>query len=163
MRTISTSNNFKVKVDKEDFDYLNQFSWFANIEKRSIGKRVADRGYRYKIRRMHRLIMNCPCGLTIDHKNGNTLDNRKINLRICSIRENNLNKPKIQKQTSSKYKGVSWQKKEKKWYSSIKSNYKSYNLGLYEKEIDAAKAYDNKALELFGKFANINFSKKKEG
>lgn len=157
MVVIST-NGHEILIDIEDYAFLKQFSWHTRSDRTNF-KLIADRGPKHKVRLMHRLILDDPKDLTVDHINGNTLDNRKVNLRICSIKENTRNRQKRKDKTSSKYKGVSLIKSNKKWYASIKQDGKSYNLGTYQTEIQAAKAYDKKAIELFGEYANINFRK----
>jgi len=89
----------------------------------------------------------------IDHINGNSLDNRLINLRECSHKENHGNRKK--EDNVSGFKGVS--PKDKKWQARICHNYKRIYLGLFETAEEAAKAYDAKARELFGRFARPNF------
>lgn len=103
---------------------------------------------------MHRLIMRCPKGLLVDHKNHNTLDNRRENLRICNRSENMWNR----KSTCgiSKYKGVVWYKNANKWSAGIWQYDKRTYLGLFETEVEAAIAYNKKAAELFGEFACLN-------
>ena len=95
--------------------------------------------------------------LIIDHINHNTLDNRKCNLRICTQSENSANK-RFYSNKSSIYKGVSWYKNNKKWRSSIGYKRECYLLGYFNDEIEAAKAYDKKARELFGQYALTNFN-----
>jgi hypothetical protein len=102
--------------------------------------------------RMHQQIL----GITgIDHINGNGLDNRRCNLRSATNSQNQANRRK-QKNTSSIYKGVTWNKHAKKWLSQVKFNYEGIYLGLFISEIDAAIAYNAKAKELFGEYARIN-------
>lgn len=105
---------------------------------------------------MHRAILNVPKGYKTDHRNHNGLDNRKQNLRIATNSENQQNQ-KIRKNGTSQYKGVSWNSKHKLWYAQIKLNNKVKWLGDYKNEIEAAKAYDEAAKELFGEFALTNF------
>jgi hypothetical protein len=81
------------------------------------------------------------------------LDNRKSNLRFCTRNENNQNRSKFTK--GSKYKGV-YKTTSGKWQASIKSKGKNFYLGSFETQIDAAKAYNDKAIEFYGQFANIN-------
>lgn len=102
---------------------------------------------------MHKIIMP---GSEIDHKNGDGLDNRKENLRVCSRSQNLFNRRKHSKSSSS-YKGVSWNPLHKKWHSRIMKNKKQINLGYFDKEIDAAIAYDESAKKLFGEFCHTNF------
>ena len=99
--------------------------------------------------------MNCEEGEQTDHINHNCLDNRISNLRKCNSSQNNCNKPP--RIVTSKYKGVGWNKEMKKWRSRIRINNKEYYLGHFDCEIEAAKAYDTKALELHGEFAYTNF------
>jgi hypothetical protein len=108
---------------------------------------------------MHRLIMNAQDGQFIDHINHHTLDNRRDNLRICSQQENNFNRPLSQANTTG-YKGVCYLKTTGKYQAQIQHNRKAVYLGLFESPIEAALAYDVKALELFGDFACLNFQKK---
>jgi hypothetical protein len=91
----------------------------------------------------------------IDHGNMNVLDNRKSNLRKCTIQQNACNREKPKHNTSG-YKGVYWEKGLKKWRSAIRLNNKKIHIGCYEIKIEAAKAYNKKAKELFGEFARLN-------
>jgi len=91
----------------------------------------------------------------VDHINHNILDNRKSNLRLCTIQKNSFNRRKTGQ--TSKYKGIYFDKSHSKFKSQIKFNKKTYNLGRYYSEIEAARAYDAKAKELFKEFACLNF------
>ena len=115
----------------------------------------------YKRRRrttrpLHRLLMDPPKGMVIDHINHNGLDNRRENLRICTRAENSRNRGK-QKNNTSGYKGVCWYKRDKKWRAQIKKDSKKIHIGYFDIIEDAARAYDAKAKELFGEFAHLNF------
>jgi hypothetical protein len=105
---------------------------------------------------MHRQITSAPPGLVVDHINHNGLDNRKDNLRLCTRAQNALNQ-RPRKGTSSRYKGVYWHERDKRFYAQISHKGRRYHLGSYKSEIQAAKAYDKKAKELFGEFAHLNF------
>jgi hypothetical protein len=100
--------------------------------------------------------MNAPDHLIVDHIDHNGLNNAKNNLRLCTIAQNAFNVVSI-KGGSSRHKGISWEKKRKKWRAAIQYDNKKYALGYFENEIAAAKAYDKKAAELFGQFACLNF------
>ena len=162
MAEILLTQNKKVTVDECDFIELSKHKWCAGCfggkwyavrYSKNSNKNSNSHG---KIVFMHRQIMNVKKGKQIDHRNGDGLDNKRENLRLSTQQQNVFN----QKPTghgTSKYKGVSWIKKVGKWYSSIKHNNKSKYLGIYNNEIDAAKAYDNAAKQLFGEFANVNF------
>lgn len=104
---------------------------------------------------LHRLIMNPRPDEYIDHINGDGLDNRKCNLRICTNSQNNANKGK-QKNNKSGYKGVSWDKTRNKWKADIMVNKKTIYLGRFNVINDAARAYNNAAVKYFGEFARLN-------
>jgi len=147
-----TQGKFAI-VDAEDYDWLNKYKWYASRAKRTYYARGTIKG---KHVRMHRLILDAPPHLFVDHINCNGLDNRRKKLRLCTHFQNQQNRrPSLN--GKSKYKGVCWSKRHKKFRARITYNRKSYHLGLFDSEIDAAKAYDKKALELFGEFAYLNF------
>lgn len=111
---------------------------------------------------MHRAIME-HCGyhienLMIDHINGNRLDNRRENLRMCNGSQNAANSRKTTSLTSSKYKGVTWSKQSKCWLATIKIDGVLNHLGSFKSEDEdkAAVAYNKAALEAWGEFAHIN-------
>jgi hypothetical protein len=145
---IKTSKKHEILVDKDKYYDLIKYTW-----------RVAKVGYaqteiKGKHIYMHRYLMNPINDEIVDHINGNKLDNRTNNLRI-SNRQLNAHNKKKQEGTSSKYVGVSLY--NNKYIARIKKDHKHYNIGRYETEEEAVKAYNKKALELYGKFANINY------
>jgi len=155
-RRIKLTQGKYAKVDAEDFEKLNKHKWYA---KRRMNRFYAHRRNEAGINvAMHREIMKPARSLCVDHKDGNGLDNRKDNLRIATTAENNYNKRKSLNALSSEYKGVSIDKRTNKWRAIIYYKYRKIGLGSYENEIDAAKAYDEAAKELFGKFAKLNFN-----
>lgn len=149
-----------VLVDDEDYEYLNQWKWYCDNRGYAL-RGVNINKHTHKIIRMHRVIMDVPKGLYIDHINHNTLDNRKSNLRICNRSQNNQNQIKRPGLTS-RYKGVCWCERDNGWYAQIGINGKQINLGLFRDEALAAKTYDEKAKEYFGEFANPNFPQKED-
>ena len=141
-------------VDAEDYEQLSKYRWCAIQTGRNWYAKTFDRNG--IILSMHRFITNAPKGLFVDHKNHNGLDNRRSNLRLCTHAQNQQN-TKPRSGGTSKYKGVFWEKAKKKFRAKITHNRKGIHLGYFDDEIDAAKAYDKKAVELFGEFAYLNF------
>ena len=107
---------------------------------------------------MHRQILHPPGHLVVDHINHNGLDNRKANLRHATRVQNNRNRLIIKRKgASSKYKGVSWRKRKKRWHARIHVNGRYKFLGYFKEEINAAKAYDKAAKKYHKEFASLNF------
>jgi hypothetical protein len=105
---------------------------------------------------MHRLLVQCQGAFVPDHKNRNRLDNRRDNLRVATHGQNAANQS-IRKDNTSGFKGVSWNKSVGRWKAQIRDSGKKLYLGCFSDAIDAAKAYDAKALAIFGEFAAVNF------
>ena len=140
-------------VDLQDYYQLVKFNWFVNFNGNTVYAIGKDRG---KNVMMHRVIMNAPGHLFVDHIDHNGLNNTRSNLRLCSKAQNNCNKVS-RKSATSKYKGVFCKRAGEKWLASIQHNGTKYHLGYFTDEIAAAKAYDEKAKELHGRFACLNF------
>ena len=145
-------------VDAEDYEWLSRLKWH-NINGYACCYEKNAEGVSRRCQ-MHRMIMQPPSHLVIDHRNHDPLNNTRQNLRICTRSENQKNQSKMVsmngKSTSSKYKGV-YRHKNGKYKATIRCNGKQYHLGYHKNEIDAAKAYDAKARELHGEFAVLNF------
>lgn len=156
MREISLTRGFVALVDDEDYEALARFSWCAV---RFSGKTLyALRSVRLNPHRtknfvMHRELMNPTAGALVDHANGDGLDNRRANLRLAT-RAQNMQNRRIQS-GSSRFKGVSWD--DGSWRSYISCNGTRMWLGNFADEENAARAYDERARELFGPFAALNF------
>lgn len=139
-------------VDTSDYERLIKFRWYAMKTRNNI---YVIRHEASRLIKMHHDIIRPGEGFCVDHKNHDTLDNRRCNLRICTPAQNCYNKIPSGKGTS-RYKGVHWRVDIKKWCASIGFNGKIIHIGLFDYEPDAALAYDDRAAELFGEFACLN-------
>ncbi len=149
-------NTFSM-VDDEDFELLSQWKWYALGSRHSVyAARMIrkDCGGWGKVH-LHRFIMGTPRGLYTDHRDHNGLNNQRSNLRNCTASQNQMNQ-KCMKGKTSRFKGVSFSKREGKYTSYIKIDGKQISLGDYVVEIDAAIAYNVAAKEAFGEFAYLN-------
>ncbi len=106
---------------------------------------------------LHRILLGAPVGVHVDHIDGDGLNNRIANLRLCTRSENGMNRRK-ELGCSSKFKGVYWDKSKAKWHARIVLDKKHKSLGRFASELEAALAYDFAAVELFGPFAKTNAS-----
>jgi hypothetical protein len=151
-RLIPLSRGLFAIVDADDYERLSRYKWHA------CGKGdncYAQRRENGKTIKMHHEIIDVPAGFVCDHKNHNRLDNRKCNLRSCTYSQNAQNRRPCANGTS-RYKGVSWSRDVRKWRAMIQLNGRLIHIGYYEYEQDAAIAYDDLAIELFGEFACLN-------
>ena len=151
-----TQGKFAI-VDDEDYDWLMQWKWCIFKSKGIIKGACRNIRKPRKIIKilMHREIMHAPQDKQIDHKDHNILNNRKENLRLCTNSQNAQNQRPI-RGGFSKYKGVCRLKGSSKWVAQIKFLGKSVTLGTFTNELQAAKAYNEKAKEVFGEFACLN-------
>ena len=145
-------------VDATDYEWLSQRKWYALRNKwgfYAVREEYIGSG-KTRFIYMHRQIMDAPKGMQVDHANGDKLDNRRANLRLCTNAENSRNSTS-RKGSSSAYLGVCWDKQHGKWLAKIRIDGRTKHLGRYETEIDAAMIYDAAARIHHGKFANPNF------
>lgn len=141
-------------VDDEDFEELIKHKWRLTKD----GYAVTNIGGKREVG-MHRVIMNPSDDMLVDHINGDRLDLRKENLRICSHKGNNQNRAPTNrvKKTKSQHKGVQWRPISAKWQACIMVERKREVIGYFSTDVLAAHAYDAKAIEYFGEFARLNF------
>lgn len=157
MKKIPLTQGQYAIVDDEDYDKVVRYKWravwggycFYAVHT------LWNKGKRYEIR-MHRFILNGPDTSLVDHRNYNGLDNRKSNLRLCSHSQSQYHR-RGSKNGTSQFKGVYFRTQNQSWQAQIKYNGKSIWIGQYEDEVAAAKSYDEKARQLFGEFAHLNF------
>jgi hypothetical protein len=150
MKRIKLTQGKYALVDDEDYDRVKRLKWCYSQGYALHSTHPSGKIY------LHRFVMNTPEGMSTDHINGDVLDNRKCNLRVCTHKQN-LRNQKLNTANTSGYKGVSWCKRTKKWKAYICVNDKGIYGGYFIIKIDAARRYDELALKYFGEFARLNF------
>lgn len=140
-------------VDAADAELVNACKWHAR--RSSTNKRLYIQG---KYGQLSRWLTNAPVGMHVDHRNGNTLDNRRSNLRVCTVAQNQWNRKRAPGVT--RLKGVariSDPRAVSKWRATIQKNGVRRQIGMFRTALAAALAYDAAAVELFGEYASPNF------
>ena len=143
-------------VDPADYEWLRQYTWYAECNRGGSYACTYCRGKRCP---MHRMLMNTPAGLEVDHKNRNGLDNHRVNLRNCTHAQNCSNRRSPG--GVSQFRGVT--PRSKKWEAWIGSNGRVQSLGCFSDPVEAARVRDRKAIELHGEFAYLNFPEEARG
>lgn len=161
MKEIELTRGMVALVDDEDYESLSQQRWYA--QKGHHGRwyaarhsRAADNLPPRSTIYMHRVIMNAPPHLQVDHREGIGLDNRRKNLRLCTNGQNHYNCGAYAT-NSSGFKGVGWHKSTNKWRARISVDKKVIYLGNFDTAIEAAVAYEDAARKYHGDFARANF------
>ncbi len=157
---ICTRASHSFLIDAEDWPTISGFKW-------SVSSDGGDRMYvstRIEGRKiyLHRVLLKAPPGKRVDHCSGDPLDNRKANLRLASHQQNMFNRRKAHtyrgKPTASTFKGVTWERSRGRYKARIKKNGIYHYLGQFYDPRKAALAYDHAALEMFGEYAQPNFT-----
>ena len=158
-RLIPLTQGQFAKVSPEDFEWLNRWkwqAWFAKCTRTFYAVRGQWNPAKKNMDaiRMHRVILECVEGdrKQVDHANGDTLDNRRSNIRVATHAENQMNKGRPRNNTSG-VKGVSWDKNVGKWRVRVQSNGESLNVGFFSSLDDAKEARRTAAEDLHGKYA----------
>lgn len=157
MKTIELTQGKVALVDDADFRAVNQFKWYAwrGNQKSFYAARNQKTPAGWRPILLHTFIL--PAAKEVHHKNGDSLDNRRRNLRSVSHAENMRGIRRKASSATSRFRGVYWHQAAKKWAAVIEKARRRQHLGLYVSERDAAHAYDAAAKELFGEFASPNF------
>lgn len=155
-RTIELTRGFSVVVDVADLERVSTFKWLAMGAKPNVyaARNVRENGRRRTIY-MHRFLLDASSDEEVDHANGDRLDNRRANLRLCSHAENSKN-TKRRSDSSSGFKGV--RKIGGRWIAYIKHSGVQRTIGRFATAVEAARAYDAFAISSFGRFARTNFT-----
>lgn len=159
MKKIELTRGLRALVDDDDYEELSKYKWCASPLRYNTSyalRNVYIPGKSPKTIFMHNVILNPKKGELVDHIDGDGLDNRKTNLRICTNTQNQWNKP-MQSNNKTGYKGVSYYKTSKKWKAKVVANGVVYHLGTFDSPELAGRAYDKGAQEYHGEFARLNF------
>ena len=149
MKKILLTQGKMTVVDDDMFEYLNQWKWYlTNHGNTHYVSRKANGKSLY----MHRVILNTPQGMLTDHRDGNSLNNLRSNLRIADQSLNQHNQHKLYDNKSSKYRGVDWHKKAKKWRARICIRGKIKHLGIFDNEEDAREEYKSIKRQILGDY-----------
>jgi len=137
-------------IDVEDYEKVKNFRWSINKKGYVRSSKRGDTRFM-----LHCLILKLPCNKYPDHIDQNPLNNRKLNLRVCTHQQNCFNQG-LSSQNTSGFKGVSRDNLCKKWKAQIRINNELKYLGNFEKKVDAAIAYNVAATKYCGEFAHLN-------
>lgn len=157
MKEIQLTQGKVALVDDSDFDYLNQWKWWAV---KSGNTFYAKRGQyvngKMSTISMHRVILElADSEILADHIDKNGLNNQRNNLRRATKYQNNVNR-RPKKNGASKFLGVNWLPSRQRWKAEIRKNGVLIHLGRHKQEKDAALAYNKAAIEIHGEFASLN-------
>lgn len=150
VRRIHLGNGLFATVDATDYEQVKKYRWYAAPHGRNVYAATNANG---RTVYMHRMLMKPRKGYVVDHIDGNGLNNRRCNLRVCTPAQNLANK--APRGGSSQFVGV--YRYKDKWAANVTRQGKCYYLGIFEDEVAAAKARDRKARELHGEYAYLNF------
>jgi hypothetical protein len=166
LKTIELTQGYSTIVDDQDYDELIKYSWHASIKDEGRNKKI--RCYAvgtlkidgiWKHMFLHTFILGgvYPDGMITDHINGDTLDNRRCNLRFCTPLQNAWNSGKrTNPKRTSQYKGVEFNKSGNKWRVRMRVNGKRIQVGSFIDENDAGRCYNEQARLYYGEFARLN-------
>jgi hypothetical protein len=152
---IVLSRGLVAVVDDEDYEMLKAWKWRIIPSQRTFYAATTVRrgGTRHTVQ-MHRMLLLPEAGVEVDHVDGNGLNNTRKNIRLCTHSQNAMN-AKTRRSNSSGIKGVSFNRRDKKWQARIGG--RGLSLGVFTDPLSAALAYDLAAIEEFGEFAHPNF------
>lgn len=150
---LALSTGGVTKVSASDHEVLSRHKWRLSRFGRGLPYVVRSTGGRVLL--LHRELMGARPGQVVDHINRDRLDNRRENLRLCTIAENSRNTRLLPRHNTSGFRGIC--RFRSGWIATIKVAGKSIYLGKFRAPEDAARAYDKAAAELHGDFATLNF------
>lgn len=142
MKYIELTKGYSTQVDNEDYENLSRYKWCAKLSRNAVyavRNSSIKNGAKKRTIHMHREIMHPASGLVVDHINGDTLNNTKSNLRVCTHKEN-IRNARLHIDSNSGFRGVSFMKSKGKYRARITKDYVEYHLGLFSKIEDAVRA-----------------------
>ena len=134
-------------VDDEDYPLLSRYKWSFDGRKQYV---ISP-----KLGILHRVIVNCDPRRDVDHINGNKIDNRKCNLRVCTHAENGRNRTKLNKNNTSGHKNIHWNKEKNRWTVTMNVKNKTYNARGFKNIKDAIKKRDEMLIKYHKAFASF--------
>jgi AP2 domain/HNH endonuclease len=162
IRVIHLTRDQVTIVDRDDFEWLNQWKWQAEFCPNTSGfyavRGIKDEAGKPGTARMHRLIIGAQPGQIVDHVDRNSLNNTRANLRIVTAEQNSVNCRLLKRHNTSGFRGVSWDKRDKLWRAALSVNRRTIYLGGFKTPEAAAAAYDAAAKKQHGGFSPLNFA-----
>ena len=164
MAYLELTKGFKTRLDAKDADAMGAFNWYAqtgsgNRKRMYAARRVGGR-LNGKIIYLHRILTGAKTHQQVDHINGDSLDNRRRNLRLCSHGQNRMNSLRYSSNTSG-FKGVSFRKDTGMWDCRLTVKGRQIIGGCFKTAELAAHAYDRLSKKYHGKFGYLNFPRRK--
>ena len=152
---IPLTKGYHTVIDIADYDLVVRYKWYVAISRHgnpyAMHKVITDHG-KHRNKALHSLLVE---GL-VDHRDRDSLNNRRSNLRPCTRAENSRNCKRSNLKKTSKYHGVCWNKAKKKWIAQIHLNNTSIHIGHFTDEVAAAYAFNEAAKKYHGQFASLN-------
>ena len=158
MKKLELSRGKEALLDDEDYIIAKRYKWYAHYRRGKFyaATQLYDPATKTQsLVSLHDVILWKPKGFIIDHINGDSLDNRRKNLRVCTYSENCQN-TKIRKDNTSGVRGVNRKQGTEQWVARVSFKKKRFYLGTFDKKKDAIEAYNKKASELYGINAKLN-------
>ena len=157
VKEIPLTKGYVALVDDCDYDQLAIYNWHVLMTRNTVYavRGVGPRGKQRAVL-MHRTIMGPAAHLEVDHIDGDGVNNQRHNLRICTHQQN-MQARRKHVPTASAFRGVSPLAARGKWVAYIFHNGAQRHIGVFQSEAAAAHAYDQRAKELFGDFARLNY------
>lgn len=157
MKELKVGPHFVAKVDDDVFEWASKLKWYANRPPRGSSIYAVTqlkKNGRWRKSFLHKMITGTDGKTPVDHINRDGLDNQRINFRFATVSQNMANRRGWGK--SSRFKGVRFHKRDKRWESRIQVNGKPMYIGRFDDEVQAALAYNSEATKHFGQFAVLN-------